>query len=171
MTNVVLVVDMIRGFLEQGHILYCGDEARQIIPTIKTLLKEQKEQGSTIIFVCDNHEIDDAEFEIFPVHCVNGTDETEIIDELRGYSDEIIYKRRYSAFFDTCLESCLVQTAPGKLIICGVCTDICVLHTVADARNRDYPVEVRSAAVASFDIDAHESALVHMRKILGANVI
>ena len=46
-----------------------------------------------------------------------------------------------------------------------------MLHTVADARNRDYPVEVRSAAVASFDIDAHESALVHMRKILGANVI
>jgi len=171
MANVVLVVDMVKGFLEQGYNLYCGDEARQIIPAIRALLEEQKKQGSSIIFLCDNHEIDDAEFKIFPVHCVKGTEETQIIEELRGYSDETIYKRRYSAFFDTCLEHRLSQTAPDKLIICGVCTDICVLHTVADARNRDYSVDVRSDTVASFDIYAHENALIHMRKILGANVI
>ena len=28
MPNVVLVVDMVRGFLEPGHNLYCGDDVR-----------------------------------------------------------------------------------------------------------------------------------------------
>ena len=41
MANVVLVVDMVKGFLEQGYNLYCGDEARQIIPAIRALLEEQ----------------------------------------------------------------------------------------------------------------------------------
>ena len=41
MTNVVLIVDMLRGFLEDGHNLYCGDSAREIIPNVKRLIKDQ----------------------------------------------------------------------------------------------------------------------------------
>lgn len=54
--------------------------------------------------------------------------------------------------------------------MCGVCTDICVLHTAADARNRDYPVEVPADCVASFDARAHQWALRHMERILGARI-
>ena len=32
MSNVVLVVDMVVGFMEPGHNLYCGDDSRRIIP-------------------------------------------------------------------------------------------------------------------------------------------
>ena len=35
MSNVVLVIDMVRGFMEPGHNLYCGDEAREIIPNVQ----------------------------------------------------------------------------------------------------------------------------------------
>ena len=45
------------------------------------------------------------------------------------------------------------------------------MHTAADARNRDYKVKVPANAVASFDMNAHETALDHMEKILGATVI
>ena len=58
-----------------------------------------------------------------------------------------------------------------KIIICGVCTDICVLHTTSDARNRDYTVEVPSDCVATFDPDAHQWALGHLENILGARVL
>jgi nicotinamidase-related amidase len=44
------------------------------------------------------------------------------------------------------------------------------LHTVADARNRDYEVEVPIDCVASFDEKAHRFALEHMEKILGAKL-
>ena len=58
-----------------------------------------------------------------------------------------------------------------ELILCGVCTDICVMHTAADARNRDITVEVISDAVASFNQSAHNYAIEHMRDILGVRII
>ena len=51
MSNVVLVVDMLIGFMEPGKNLYCGDEARQIIPNIKRLIESEQAAGSSIIFI------------------------------------------------------------------------------------------------------------------------
>ncbi|MGB6836689.1 MAG: isochorismatase family cysteine hydrolase [Dehalococcoidia bacterium] len=171
MASVVLVVDMLRGFLEEGHALYCGDSARRIIPNVRALLEEERGKGSHIIFVADTHDPDDKEFQMFPPHCVRGTAETEVIPELRDIAGELLPKNRYSAFFNTPLEKRLRELAPEKLIICGVCTDICVLHTAADARNRDYQVEVPADCVASFDREAHSWALKHMQDILGVRVL
>ena len=173
MANVVLVVDMLKGFLEPGHNLYCGDASRDIIPNVAGLLEREREAGSTILFVCDNHEPDDLEFRMFPVHCVKGTEETEVIPELREFvgRDNVVPKNRYSGFFNTPLDGQLRDLGPEKVIVCGVCTDICVLHTAADARNRDYSVEVPTDCVASFDADAHRWALEHMEKILGVRLV
>jgi nicotinamidase-related amidase len=142
MANAVVVIDMVRGFFEEGYSLYLGSQARRIIPDVQKLLEAELAKGSKILFLCDNHDPDDLEFEVFPRHCVAGTVETEIIPELRGYPGEIIPKKRYSAFFGSTLDSRLKELAPEKIIVCGVCTDICVMHTVANARNRDYQVEV-----------------------------
>ena len=175
MANAILVVDMLRGFLEAGHDgethkLYCGDDSRQIIPNVRRLLEEERARGSHIIFVVDTHDPDDKEFEIFASHCIRGTIETEVIPELREIPGELLPKNRYSAFFNTPLEQRLAELKPEKIIICGVCTDICVLHTAADARNRDYAVEVPADCVASFDPEAHRWALKHIQDILGARV-
>jgi nicotinamidase/pyrazinamidase len=173
MANTVLVVDMLRGFLEEGHNLYCGPDSRAIIPNIQRLLRQEQEAGSTILFISDHHDPDDLEFEIFPVHCVKGTAETEVIPELQEWVEElnIIPKNRYSGFFNTELEARLKNLKPDKLVVCGVCTDICVMHTISDARNRDYPVVVPTDCVASFDPEAHKWALDHTKKILGASLI
>ena len=79
MGNVVLVVDMLRGFLEPGYNLYCGDEASKIIPNVQRLLQHENQAGSQVLFVCDNHDPDDLEFQMFPKHCVKGTREAEVI--------------------------------------------------------------------------------------------
>ena len=171
MSHVVIVVDMQRGFLEKGYLLYCGDQARRIIPNVQRLLEEQLKKGSTVIFTADTHAPDDKEFEMFPPHCIQGTEEAEIIPELASYPSQRLPKRRYSAFYDTDLDERLAALNPEKLIVCGICTDICVLHTVADARNRDYPVEIYTNCVASFDQEAHHFALRHMEKILGAKLV
>ena len=173
MSNVVLVVDMVRGFLEPGHNLYCGDDSRRIIPQVHQLLERERRAGSEVLFVCDHHDPDDLEFQIFPVHCVKGTQEPLVIPELAEFVTEtnVIPKNRYSGFFNTDLAQRLERLKPDKLIICGVCTDICVLHTTSDARNRDYPVEVPADCVATFDPNAHQWALRHLEKILGARVV
>ncbi len=173
MPNVVLVVDMVRGFLEQGYNLYCGDGAREIIPNVRELLARETEAGSQVLFISDHHDPDDLEFQIFPVHCVKGTEEPDVIPELAQFvtASNVVPKNRYSGFYNTDLEARLARLKPDKLVVCGVCTDICVLHTTSDARNRDYPVEVPAKCVASFDHDAHGWALLHLGKILGAQVV
>ncbi len=171
MSSVVLVVDMLRGFLEEGRPLYCGEAARRIIPNVQKLLEREIARGSKVIYLCDRHAPDDLEFKMFPPHCIEGTAEAEIVPELAKYPGEIIPKTRYSGFFGTPLETKLALLRPEKLIVCGVCTDICVMHTVADARNRDYIVEVPVDCVASFNPEAHRFALEHIEKILGAKLI
>lgn len=170
MTPAVLVVDMLRGFLEEGYPLYCGASARRIIPNIQGLLERELAQGAKVFFICDRHTPDDAEFKMFPPHAIAGTVETEVIPELARYPGEIIPKRRYSAFFGTALDRKLKALKPEKIIVCGVVTNICVLHTVADARNRDYAVEVPVDCVASIDEGKHRFALEHMEKVLGAKL-
>jgi nicotinamidase/pyrazinamidase len=170
MANAVLVVDMLRGFLEEGYPLYIGSEARRIIPNIQRLLEQELARGAKLFFICDHHAPDDLEFKMFPPHCIKGTPEVEVVPELAGYPGEVIPKRRYSGFFETPLEERLRELAPEKVIVCGVLTNICVMHTVADARNRDYEVEVPVDGVASPDEAAHRFALEHMEKVLGAKL-
>ena len=171
MANALLVIDMLRGFLEKEYPLYCGDQARAIIPRIERLLQRELEKGSDIFFICDRHAADDLEFRVFPPHCIAGTEEAEVIPELRKYPGEEISKNRYSGFFRTPLEERLAKLRPEKVTVCGVCTNICVLHTVANARNRDYDVEVPTDCVAAFDESAHQFALEHMDKVLGARLV
>lgn len=170
MANAVLVVDMLRGFLEESYPLYCGAETRRIIPNIQRLLERELAQSSTIFFIHDHHDPEDLEFKMFPPHCIAGTVEAEVIPELARYPGEMIPKKRYSGFFGTSLEDKLQQLKPEKLIICGVLTNICVMHTTADARNRDYQVEVPVDCVASPDEATHHFALNHMEKVLGAKL-
>jgi nicotinate phosphoribosyltransferase len=171
MATAVLVSDMLRGFLEEGYPLYCGADARNIIPNVRELLERELNQDSKIFYLCDNHAPDDPEFKMFPPHCVEGTREAEIIPELSPYPGEIIPKRTFSSFYNTFLEQKLEALKPETVIICGVCTHICVLHAVIDARNRGYQVEVPVNCVASFDSKAHFWALDYMKKVLGAKLI
>lgn len=165
----IIVVDMLVGFLEPGQTLYCGDNARRIIPSVIGLLN--KKQDACIIYLADNHDPDDSEFKMFPPHCVKGSRECQLIPELAPFEGQIITKTRYSGFFGTNLEKVLADLKPDRVIVVGVCTDICVMHTVADLRNRDYNVEVPENCVASFDEEAHHCAIRHMEKILGAAIV
>lgn len=170
MADAVIVTDMLGCFLEEGYPLYVGEKARRIIPNIQQLLEQELARGARVFFICDHHDPDDLEFKMFPPHCIEGTAEAEVIPELAGYPGEIIPKKRYSGFFGTRLDEKLNQLKPEKLIICGVLTDICVLHTAADARNRDYQVEVPVDCVASSSEAAHNFALEHIEKVLGAKL-
>jgi len=171
MVRAVLVSDMLRGFLEEGYPLYCGIEARSIIPNVRKLLERELEQNSKIFYTCDHHTPDDPEFRMFPPHCIEGSAEAELIPELSPYPGEIIPKRTFSSFYNTPLEKKLEALKPETIVVCGVCTHICVLHAVIDAKNRGYEVEVPVDCVASFDNRAHLFALDYMENVLGAKLI
>ncbi|MFH1137027.1 MAG: isochorismatase family cysteine hydrolase [Pseudomonadota bacterium] len=172
MTRVaLLVVDMLHDFLDPQGALYCGDAAREIIPHARALIEDYRARGGIIIFVSDRHEPDDAEFKLFPPHCVAGTRGAETIPEMEiRAGDRHLVKHRYSAFFKTPLEDILLEEAIGEVHLCGVCTSICVMETASDLRNREYPTVVHRRAVGDFDPEAQAFALKRMEKILGVKV-
>ena len=168
----VIVVDMLRGFLEAGFPLDVGPAGRAIIPAVRQRIMDETARGAAVFWIADNHAPDDAEFAMFPPHCIRGTIEAEIVPALADLVTpaNLLPKTRYSGFYGTDLADRLATLAPDIITVVGVCTDICVLHTVADARNRDYAVTVPANCVATFDDAAHRFALDHMRRILGATV-
>ena len=82
-----------------------------------------------------------------------------------------IPKLRYSAFFGTPLDSMLRARGVEEVIVVGVCTDICVLHTVISAVYAGYKVTVPANCCATIIPGGQEWALAHMKGCLGVNVI
>lgn len=171
MRAALLVVDMLNDFVREGGALDVGPAARSIVPRVKERIEKCRKEGGIVIFVADHHAPDDTEFKMWPAHCVAGTEGAEVVAELgRREGDYFVPKTRYSAFYNTDLDSILKKEKVDEVEVVGVCTSICVMYTVADLRNRDIPVKVPRNAVADLDEASHEFALKHMQKILGAEV-
>jgi len=168
----LLVIDMLHDFVEKGGALDCGDRAREIVPFILRKIEEFRREKQLVVFICDSHRPDDPEFRLFPRHSVKGTAGARIISALPvGPKDIIIEKTRYSAFYSTGLEKMLRKHRVEQVHVVGVCTSICVMDTVGDLRDRDYPVIVFRNGVADFDPEAHRFSLGRMEKIYGAKVV
>ncbi|MDF2565381.1 MAG: isochorismatase hydrolase [Massilibacillus sp.] len=170
MRKALLVVDMLKDFINPEGALFCGMQGQAIVPFIKEKITESRLAGDTIIFICDRHESDDVEFNRFPAHCIAGTVGAEVVEELQfdGYDENITGKQRYSGFYNTDLDEQLEMI--DEIAVVGVCTNICVLFTVEELCNRNKKVIVYREAVASFDIEAHEYALKQMETVLGAEI-
>lgn len=167
----LLIIDMLKDFVEKNGALYCGDESRRVIPFVRQKIEEFHRSGDLVIFIKDSHREHDPEFKMFPRHCVKGTRGAEIIDELPVAAGDVsVEKTRYSAFYGTSLNQVLKDRAVTEAHVVGVCTSICVMDTVGDLRNRDYPVVVYKDGVADFDPEAHRFSLRRMEKIYGATV-
>lgn len=168
----LLVIDMLKDFIDEGGALETGAGGREIIEFVKTKIDEFRESEDLVVYIADNHEENDLEFDMFPPHCIENTEGSNIIDELEVLPcDKLIKKRRYSAFYGTDLDLTLRERGINEIYLVGVCTNICVLYTSADARNISYKVTVFKDGVASFDNEAHEFALKELKSTLGCNVI
>ncbi len=170
--DVLLVSDMLKDFMTPKGALYCGAEARKIIPFIAQKIDKCRESDCKVIYVCDAHRTDDKEFKMFNPHCVEGTEGAQIIEELKPQDEDIIVKKTtYSAFYGTELEKILKELAPGTVYVAGVCTSICVMDMVGGLGNRGYRTVVYRDGVADFDTEAHEFALKRMKDIYGAEIV
>lgn len=166
----LLVIDMQKDFCYKNGTLYIPG-AESIFEATKKVVKMARGK-IPIIFTQDWHREDDEEFKIWPKHCVMDTEGAEIIDELEATSkDYFIRKRRYSAFFGTDLDLLLRELKTEEIFICGVATNICVLHSAGDASIRGYKVFViRDCTKALSDYD-YEYALRHMKNVFNTRII
>ncbi len=83
--RVLLIIDMLNGFCRPGYPLSLPDSTAGIEKYIADRIKKTFSEGGKVIFLCDNHTLSDPEIgHPYPPHCMKGTKEAEIIDELRA---------------------------------------------------------------------------------------
>jgi nicotinamidase-related amidase len=167
----LLVIDMLKDFVDKDGALPV-EGAEKLIPRINSVIREFRSRREPVIFIADSHAPEDKEFEIWPKHCVRGSEGAKVVEGLeKEAGDEVVEKTTYSAFYNTRLEEVLKERGVDELVLTGVLTDICVLHTAADAAMRGYRVRVLKDCVASSTKENHEWALKHMQEVLNARVL
>ena len=163
----LIVVDMVNGFVNEG-VLH-DKNIRKIVPRQLELLEEAEKKGSLIILVKDTHNKNATEFKRFgnTTHCIKGTSEAELIDELKPFEqkDNVITVEKNSTSLMESLEFReIVRQAENlkEVNFVGCCTDICVfngamgLANYYDEWNRDVTINVHEDAIATYSEEDRE---------------
>jgi nicotinamidase-related amidase len=162
----LLVVDMQNFFLNPDSPTYtCGGVA--VLPNVKKLVRAFRKAGRPVIFTRHVHHpgrIDAGIMEWWwEGMCVEGTPESEIHPALaprRG--EKVVLKHRYSAFYNTDLETVLRCLKAGQLVITGVMTNLCCESTARDAYFRDFEVFFPADATATVSEEMHMASLLNL---------
>ena len=127
--------------------------------------------GVPVIFCNDAHVRGyDRELELWGEHGVAG--ETRVFPEVGvGERDIVVPKRRYSGFFQTDLDLTLRELGVSKVIAVGADTNICVLHTLADAYFNGYASIVVTDATMTFLCGTQAGAPEHCEKCYGSALV
>ncbi len=161
----LVVVDMINGFLFEGalcdpHIDCCTEPIRQLIERFL-------QHHQPVVAFRDSHQKDSREFADFPEHCLENSHESELIDALKPYQDQMIVllKNSTNGFVQPQFESTLKSLLPlDKIVITGCCTDLCVLHFALSLKgylnehNLSTEVIVPENCVDTFEAAGHPRA-------------
>lgn len=182
MTKALISIDYTVDFVADEGKLTAGQPAQAISETIAKVTDTAFERGGYIFFMIDAHDEGDSfhpETKLFPPHNIKGTSGRNLYGPLADFydtysSDRRVFwmdKRHYSAFSGTDLDIRLRERKVDTVILTGVLTDICVLHTAIDAYNLGYAIQVVEPAVASLTPENHQFALNHFKHVLGAELV
>lgn len=109
----------------------------------------------------------DRELELWGEHGIAG--ESRILPEIDVHEEDIVVpKRRYSGFFQTDLDLTLRELGVSTVVAVGSDTNICVLHTLADAYFLNYASVVLTDATMTFLCGTQQGALEHCEKCYGS---
>ncbi|WP_411842363.1 cysteine hydrolase family protein [Salinicoccus sp. HZC-1] len=181
MSEALLVIDYSYDFAAPDGRLTAGIPAREIEEELVQKIKSASDANKPVFFMMDLHQEGDPhhpESALFPPHNIAGTRGRELYGRVKRIYEEIkdlghvffIDKTRYSAFAGTNLDQLLRERNIDTVVLTGLVTDICILHTAVDAYNKGYKIKVPASCVASFNPEGHTFALEHFKNSLGATV-
>ncbi len=164
----LLVIDMQNDFLKPNSLLLT-EGGVAILNNLKKLISSCRKQKIPVIFTAHVHKdpkIDGGMTakwwpELMKKRAlVYGRKGVEIYEALAPRPTEpVIYKHRYSAFYNTNLEVILRGLRVEDVIITGVMTNICCESTARDAFFRDFRIFFVADATGSVTEDLHLGAL------------
>jgi ureidoacrylate peracid hydrolase len=104
---------------------------------------------------------------------IRDTWNTDIVDALEPLSEDIvIYKHRFSGFYETDLDATLKQLGTKYLVVTGCTTSVCVESTIRDAMFRDYSCVLLEDCTAEpighgLPRSNHEASLLVIQSLFG----
>lgn len=162
----LIVVDMVNGFIREGNMKDLGIE--KIIPENKRLAEDFIKEDEGLIFIKDSHDENSVEFKKFPRHCVKGTSEACLVDELIEYEKKaLVYEKNSTSaiFAPQFMDDISKMENLEEVVITGCCTDICVsnlaipLQNYFDETNKEVEIIVPKNAVETYNAPYHDKDL------------
>lgn len=163
MKKLLVIIDMVNGFVKEGAL--ADPFIHHITPNIIKWIEEFTKNQEDIISIQEGHGKGSKEFENFPEHCILGTKEAELIDELLPYQEKMIIMRKNSTSgfitkeFQKYLEK--NQDQLEEIILTGCCTDLCVMNFALPLKNyiNEYNLNIKVTllknAVETYDAPTH----------------
>lgn len=164
--SALLVIDMQKFFLNpESPTFTCGGIA--ILSNVKRLISAFRNSGRPVIFTKHIHNPNKSDVGImewwWEGMCLEGSPESEIINDIAPLENEkIILKHRYSAFYNTDLETVLRCLKIEDIVISGIMTNMCCESTARDAYYRDYRVFFTADATGSINEEMHLASLLNL---------
>ncbi len=164
--SALLVVDMQRYFLEPGSPAFtCGGPA--ILPALKQLIAVFRDSNRPVIYTKHVHHPGGLDAGImqwwWEGMCIEGSPESEIHPDIAPLpSEKVIFKHRYSAFYNTDLDTVLRCLKIEDIVITGVMTNMCCESTARDAYFRDYRVFFPADGTGGLNEEMHLASLLNL---------
>ncbi len=166
--SALVIIDMINGFIKEGALK--SSRVEEIILDIAKLSATCDRLGIQKIAFADCHTEESPEFEAYPMHCIKGSYEAEIVDEIKkvgGY--RLIEKNSTNGFLEEEFTRWLSENKEiDTFILTGDCTDICVLQfaitlkTWFNMKNIKARVIVPIDCVETYDLGMHDAYLMNV---------
>ncbi len=170
--SVLIVMDMVKGFTDSGSLY--SDRIEKIKSAVADNMKKCNENGMKILCFCDCHTMNSTELTSFPPHCVKGSGEEEIADELCNICEfEKIDKNSTNGFITPEFKRWLDENKSVRnYIICGDCTDICVMQFAQCAKawynneNIQSRIIVLTDSVETYDAPGHPADFMNVFSLM-----
>ncbi|HAL16481.1 MAG TPA: hypothetical protein DCP32_06925 [Anaerolineaceae bacterium] len=162
----LLVIDMQYFFLDPASPSYtCGGPA--ILPKLQKVIHAFRQANRPVIYTRHVHHPDHLDAGImawwWEGMCKEGTPESEIHQDIAPRPNEkVIFKHRYSAFYNTDLETVLRSLKVEELVVAGIMTNMCCESTARDAYYRDYRVFFLADGTGSVTEEMHLASLLNV---------
>lgn len=160
MRRIFYDVDTQKDFMNQDGALYVPD-AELIKPNIVALTEYARSNRIPLLGSIDAHRVDDPEFNVFPKHCVVGTEGQKKIIAPQG-REFYFEKQHYDVFTNPLAEKLLRKQRVEEAIVYGVATDFCVRAAVLGMQQRGVQCYVVEDAVKGVFPDKTKIALEEM---------
>jgi nicotinamidase-related amidase len=162
----LLVVDMQNYFLDSRSPTFTPG-GLAILPNVKKLISAFRQRRLPVIFTAHVHKSNRMDGGIlgwwWEGMILEGTQEAQIHPDLAPLPEEkVVFKHRYSAFYNTDLEIVLRCLKVSDLVISGVMTNLCCESTARDAYFRDYRVFFVMDGTGTVDEELHLATLKNL---------